>query len=370
MAQGSLNKILEGFIESFTDSLKLGNRSIFGIEVASSSVKIAELTKGKTGYFLKNFAIQPLPEGAILDDEIHNRDAVVNAIQVAIKGAKVSSSFACLGLSGPLTVVRKIQLAGGNKDEIAEQVEWEADQYIPFDSSESRISHYVIGENEGGGVDVVVAAAKNEFIEDYKDIIGSSGKKLKIVDLSQIALLNIINMTAGDEISSDGKSWILMDIGSQKTHFMILKNGGLVFSKEMAIGGLMITEEIQRQMGVNFREAEDLKISGDGSGNLPEEILEIVDQVMESFFEEIKNTLDFYITSTSDESFVGCFITGGGSLIPSLEEGLETLLGIEVIRLTTQNVISMDGTKLSNATKEDVLYRGAVVLGLAMRELK
>ena len=50
-------------------------------------------------------------------------------------------------------------------------------------------------------------------------------------------------------------------------------------------------------MGVNYYEAEDLKINGDESGNLPEEILEIIDDVVESFFAEIKKTKYFDVNN-------------------------------------------------------------------------
>ena len=113
-----------------------------------------------------------------------------------------------------------------------------------------------------------------------------------------------------EKLEDESQSWILIDLGAQKSEFVIYKNHKIMFTKEIAIGGVMITEEIQRQMGVNYYEAEDLKCNGDDNGNLPEEILEIIDDVVDSFFAEIKKTVDFYVSSTSDESFVECVLTG------------------------------------------------------------
>ena len=62
----------------------------------------------------------------------------------------------------------------------------------------------------------------------------------------------------------------------------------------MNLGGGAITEEIQRQMGVKYSEAEDLKKSGDEKGNLPEEILKIIENVLNLFLQEIQKTYDFY----------------------------------------------------------------------------
>ena len=110
-----------------------------------------------------------------------------------------------------------------------------------------------------------------------------------------------------------------------------------------------------------------LKITGDENGNLSEEILEIIDDVVESFFVEIKKTLDFYVTSTSDESLVGCYITGGSSLISGVTEGLEALLGVEVLALNPFEAIQYDSKKIPESKIDDISSKGIVALGLALR---
>ena len=92
-----------------------------------------------------------------------------------------------------------------------------------------------------------------------------------------------------------------MEIGAQKTNFVIYKNKKVFFTKEIPIGGGAVTEEIQRKMGVKYVEAEDLKKSGDEKGNLPEEILKIIEEVLNNFLQEIQKTYDFYVSSTSDQ---------------------------------------------------------------------
>lgn len=365
-------KVIEDLVEQVKDSLKLGPRNLVGIDIGFSAVKIVELKKGKKDSFelVRNSFIS-LPEGALIEDEIQNQDQVVDTIKQAYSRGKFSTPNVCLGLWGANTVARRLQLAGGSSEEIEDQVIWEAEQYIPFDVEDSTISFHIVGENEGGGVDVVVAAARKDLIDSFKDLIINAGLKVKIIDLVQIALVNVFEQAAAEEIeAAERSSWVLLDIGAQKTEFLIYKSGMISFSKQINIGGLMITEEIQRQMGVNYREAEDLKITGDQKGNLPEEIVEIIDSVVESFFGELKKTLDFYVSSTSDEAFSGCYITGGSSQIPGLLEGLEALLGFPVRVLNPLDVVNYDEADFDEEELQDLIYRGAAVIGLAMRELR
>lgn len=347
--------------------LTLGGKAIVGVDIGLSSVKIALIeNKGKEFSLLK-YGSAVLPEGAIIEDEIQKPEEIVEAIRQIAEELELNPLVAALGLSGPNTLARKLQLAGGTDEEIEDQVLWEAEQYLPFDIEESKVGFHLIGENEGGGVDVIVAAAKNDTILNYRELVEQADGIVKIVDLGILAITNVFELVMGEEIEDPDKSYLILDMGAQSTFFIIYKAGVIMFSKEIPVGGVIITEEIQRQMGVNYFEAEDLKTHGDENGNLPEEILEIIDDVVETFFSEIKKAIDFYVSSTSDESLVGCAVTGGGALIPGILEGLEALLGVDVRVLNPFDAISYKSGAFTEEEVNQIAYRGVQALGLAMR---
>ena len=309
-----------------------------------------------------------IPEGALIEDEIHNKDQLEEVIKDATNEIGVENSDCCIGLSGPSTFARRLQLAGGTDEELRDQVMWEAEQYIPFNIDDSVLAHHVFGRNEGGGMDVLVVAAKNEIVDNFKEIVEKVNLKVKIGDLDSLAMINVFEVISNQQLKKDA-SYIVMDIGAQKTNLVIYKNNRIIFVKEMDIGGLMITEEIQRQMGVNYSEAEDLKTNIDENGNLPEEVLDIIDEVLESFFAEVKKAIDFYLTSSSDESLTSCYITGGGTLVPCLIEGLEAFLGMNVNVMNIFDKVDYDKKNIDEVDLEEIAYRGVVAFGLAMRDL-
>lgn len=360
--------ILDTIRDKIGDTFYVGPKGIIGVDIGLSAVKMAEVSKQSDGSFkLVNYTSVDLPEGTIIEDEIQKEDDILIALQEAIKNLGSSSKFACVGLSGPNTLIKRLQLAGGTAEEIDDQVTWEAEQYLPFPIDEGNISFSVIGENSGGGIDVIVGAAKKTIVNSFKDIVERTGLKVKIVDHSATAVINVFENVMAEE--TKGKTWILMDLGAQKTHFLIYKNNVLVFFKEINIGGLTITEEIQRQMGVNYNEAESLKIHGDGSGNIPEEILEIINQVLDTFFSELKKTIDFWISSTSEEAFDGCILTGGGAQIPGFSEALQELLETEVQVLNPFSAMSYNKNNISEDIINDIAFKGVCAIGLAMRSM-
>ncbi|MCO4792685.1 MAG: type IV pilus assembly protein PilM [Bacteriovoracaceae bacterium] len=366
-----VNKVVDDIVEMIKDSLKLGSNKVIGLDIGLSSIKACVVDKsGKNNFKLTRFATVSLPEAALIEDEIQKEEEIVEAIEKVIGRLKTKLGNVCMGMSGPNTVARKLQLAGGTNDEIAEQVSWEAEQYLPFELEESSMAFHNLGENDGGGVDVLVCAVRKDILLNFKELVENSGLKVKIVDLNVTAIINVFELVMGEKLDDPDQSWLILDLGAQKTSFIIYKGNKVQFVKEMNIGGVMITEEIQRQMGVNYEEAEDLKNNGDENGNLPEEILEIIDDVVESFFSEIKKTIDFYISSTSDESLVGCLLTGGGALVPGLIEGLEALLGVDVTVLNPFEAIEYDEKTVHEDMINDIAYRGVCAIGLGMREYR
>lgn len=362
--------IINSIKDKIGEMFYVGPKGVIGIDIGLSAVKIAEVIQTSDGnYKINKYASVSLPEGTIIEDEIQKEDEILQALQEALKELNSGNKFACLGVSGPNTLIKRLQLAGGTTEEIEDQVTWETEQYLPFPIDEGNISFSVVGENQGGGVDVIIGAAKKSVIAAFKDMVERSNLKVKIVDIAAAATINVFESVMGTEVTAKGKTWILMDLGAQKTHFMIYKNGVMVFFKEINIGGLTITEEIQRQMGVNYSEAESLKIQGDGSGNIPEEIVDLINQVLDTFFAELKKTVDFWVNSTSEEAFDGCVLTGGSALIPGLPEALQELFETEVQILNPFSTMTYNQNNISEDMINEIAATGVCAIGLAMRSL-
>ena len=361
-------KILE-FIKSL---FGLGQKGLIGLDIGLSAIKVAFLNQNGTKYKLTHYVSVPLPEASFIDDDIQKPGEIISAIKEAMKQLGLSIDNVCIGLFGPNTVVKKLQLASmsDQAELIKDQVIWEIEQYLPFSIEEASISHHVMGKNEGGGISVLVVAVRNDVLNTHKELVESAGFNVKVVDMHLTAITNVFEYVLEEKFQDPESSFLLMDIGAQKTEIIIYRNGAMVFSKEVNVGGVIFTEEIQRQMGVNYFEAEDLKITTDDEGNLPEEVLDIIEDVMENFFEDIQKTILFYRNSWSDETLKQCFITGGGILLPVLLDKLEELLEVKVSVLNPFDKIEYDSHKIDQNKIDEISYRGGVAIGLAMRSIE
>jgi type IV pilus assembly protein PilM len=342
--------------------------SIIGLDIGSHSIKICEMSGSPGKYKLDKFAVIPLSEAAIIEDEFQKPDELIENIIHAVSSAGIKSKFVNIGLFGQNTITKRMSVPEGSKDEIQDHIMWEAEQYIPFGADESEIDFDIIGDTEGGGKDVLVVAARTELVEKFQELVKEAKLQVKFVDLNVLALCNIFETTVIASDSSLDEGVILIDYGAQAIKLVIYRNGGPIFTKELPVGGSLITEEIQRQMAVSYEEAEDLKTTLDENGNLPEEILAIIQAQLELQLADLKKNLNFYISAGSSEQVTNCFITGGCSQMPILIEMLQEMIGLEVQLFNPFDYgVKISSSQLGNNSQQ-IAAIGCIAMGLGIRK--
>ena len=347
---------------------------LVGLDIGLSAVKVALLTHvnpKKAIYRLDHYASVPLSEAAIIEDEIQKPEELVEAIAKALEDAGITKKILNLGMDGPNTITKRLQVPDGTKDEVEDNVLWESEQYIPFGADDSEVDYQVLGTIEEDDVkDVIVAALKIDVVENYMHYVSEIGLVAKTIDLNVFAITNLFEVIVHEDLEAYSEEGaIILDFGAQTTTVIVYKNGGPVLTKEISIGGVLITEEIQRQMGLSYEEAEDLKTNGDENGNLPEEIVAIIEGQISEQMEEIKKVLNFYIAAGSSEQVQHCFITGGGCRLPGLETALESVIGVEVSILNPFDAIEFDKKAFDEDDLNKIITTGVVALGLGLRSV-
>src|SRR5437868_12002735 len=143
-----------------------------GLDIGSSSVKLVQLKEAKRGYVLEAFGVAPLPPEAIVDGALMNSTAIVEAIRQLIAQYKLKNKEVAIGVSGHSVIIKKISMPRMTQEELEESIQWEAEQYIPFDVKDVNIDTQILtsaGDDQtaAGQMDVLLVAAKKDMINDY-----------------------------------------------------------------------------------------------------------------------------------------------------------------------------------------------------------
>jgi type IV pilus assembly protein PilM len=342
-----------------------------GLDIGSSSVKLVQLKEaGKRGYVLDAFGVAPLPPEAIVDGALMNSTAIVEAIRQLVSQFKLKNREVAIGVSGHSVIIKKISMPRMTRDELEESIQWEAEQYIPFDVKDVNIDTQILdagGNDATGQMDVLLVAAKKDMINDYTTVVSESGLQPVVVDVDAFA---VQNMFATNYDVPDKETVVLINAGASVVNINIISNGATVFTRDVTIGGNQFTEEIQKQLNVSYEEAEALKIGGtrgDSDAVVPQEVERVLMSVAEQVAGEIQRSLDFYAGTAVDATFTKVYLSGGTAKIPALFKTIETRVGVPVEILNPFRKIDVDNRKFDPSFIMEVAPMAAVAVGLALR---
>ncbi|MFL5351120.1 type IV pilus assembly protein PilM, partial [Archangium sp.] len=275
-----------------------------------------------------------------------------------------------IGVSGHSVIIKKIPMPRMTQEELEESIQWEAEQYIPFDVKDVNIDTQILSsgaDDATGQMDVLLVAAKKDMINDYTTVVSESGLQPVVVDVDAFA---VQNMFASNYDVPDKETVVLINAGASVVNINIISNGITVFTRDVTIGGNQFTEEIQKQLNVSYEEAEALKIGGtrgDSDAVVPQEVERVLLSVAEQVAGEIQRSLDFYAGTAVDANFTKVYLSGGTAKIPALFKTIETRVGVPVEILNPFRKIDVDNRKFDPAFIMEVAPMAAVAVGLALR---
>jgi type IV pilus assembly protein PilM len=348
---------------------KLNSRSVVGLDVGSSSVKAVELTaKSKGGNFeLNHLGIAPVAPEAIVQGAFLNSGAITDAIREAIDAGKIKSKNVAAAVSGHSVIVKKVSLPIMTRDELDEQIRWEAEQYIPFDVNEVNLDFQILDSvNDDSHMEVLLVAAKKDLIDDYVQVIVEAGLNPVAIDVAAFAVENAFELNYD---AANRGTVALVNIGAQVVNINILSNGVPCFTRDITTAGNQYTEEIQKALSISFDEAERIKLGGrasDGQDVVPREVEQAMQSITETVIGEISRSLDFFAATSADSRIEKVYLTGGASRVSGLATAFAERTGLAV---DTLNPLArmLPSSKYDQDYLDDMAPGLAVGVGLALR---
>jgi type IV pilus assembly protein PilM len=339
-----------------------------GLDIGSSSVKLVQLREKKGGYALQAFAMAKLPPETIVDGALMNSAAVVQAIQDLVAGQKLKVKDVAIGVRGHSVIIKKISLPRMSQEELDESIQWEAEQYIPFDVKDVNIDTQILTPeaDAAGQMDVLLVAAKKDMINDYTSVCAEAGLQATVVDVDAFAVQNAYEASYD---AAPGETVVLINVGASVTNVNILANGTTTFTRDVTMGGNSFTEEIQKQLNISYDEAEALKVGGQGESDavVPQEVERVIQGVAEQLAGEIQRSLDFYAATAADNRIARVYLAGGTARIPALFKVIEQRAAVPVEIMNPFKAIEIDNRKFDPLLLTQAAAAATVAVGLALR---
>ena len=340
---------------------------IVGIDIGSHSIKAVLLHQGNDGYVLEALVEETMPRGAIIDREIQDIEAVGKVIAKLRKKIPTTVSDAAVAVSGQTVITKVIYMdVALNEQELASQIEIEADSLIPYPLDEVSLDFESLDVNESDPtkINVLLSAARTESVEARVSALEHGGFNTKVVDVESYAVSRpfdlVLSLLPDDAVD---KIVATVDIGAVMTLFSVTDAGEHIYSRDQIFGSEQYTRSIVSYYNKTFEEAEQAKIDNDLPPNYTFEVLAPYHTIL---VQQIRRAIQMFLTSSGKEKVDYLVISGGTALVEDVQKLLTEELGIHTVIANP-----FANMKMGKTINSDEVERNApkfmVATGLALR---
>ncbi len=353
--------------DMLTDML-IKNQPLVGVDIGSSAVKVVHFSEKGGEFTLEHFGVVELDPDAIVDGTIMDAGHVADGIRDLFDINKIKNKKVAISVSGNSVIVKKINLAIMDDEELAQSIAFEAEQYIPFEINDVHLDFHIMEAGDdsvpSGQMPVLLVAAKKDRVSEMISLVEEAGLKPAVVDVDAFGLENIFctNFGVGDPITG------LVNIGASVININVLLEGVSAFTRDISMGGNRYTEEVQKGLNISFNEAEQAKRGETIEGIDTDRVTQIIADTNVEVAAEIGRTFDYFKTTVQAPMVDKVYLSGGGSKTHGLIEQLGERLGIPVQILDPFENIRLGAGVDTEELQYATAYLG-VAAGLATRKL-
>lgn len=350
----------------------LGSERILTLDIGAATIKLAEFQSTKAcGLRLVRFHYSEL---GVEPDRDENRDRLVTAaIGNALREWGIHAGGVGLTVSGQSVFTRFVKLPPVNESKVAQIIQYEAQQNVPFPIDEVVWDYQLLGSTPQGELEVVLLAIKSDIIEQVSRSVESAGLRTGMVDVAPMALANAVRYNYG---GFDGCTMVL-DIGARTTNLLFLESER-IFSRAIPIAGNAVTQSIASEFNVPFCEAETMKkakgfvaLGGayeDPSDETQARISKIVRNVMTKLHAEVARSISFYRSQQGGGHPSRVLLSGGGAILPYTDRFFQ-----EKLQATVEYLNPFRNVEVAPSVSREELGRCAhffgELVGLGLRKV-
>jgi type IV pilus assembly protein PilM len=347
-----------------------GTKKLVGLDIGSSSLKLAEVLSTSHGSVLNRFIQIPLPKGIIIEGILGDSRELSNKIKELFKNSGCRGRGIVTSLSGNSVIVKKVTFAQMEEMELRDLIHDEAGKYLPFDNMDDvNYDFQILGDNEfnPNQMDVIIVAAKKETVNSYLDAITSAGMEVTIMDVDSFALETMYEANYDFE---NNEIIVIINIGASITNINVIKNGMSIFTRDFTLGGNSVTEGLQEKYRVPFEEAEKIKVEGlPGSEQDNLDLQNTILDFAEPICSEIERSIDYFRSTFGGEYIKHVYLSGGSAKIHGLTANLSQRLNVEAETINPFLKISYNRRNIDPKTLEAIKPIAAVAVGLGLRKI-
>ncbi len=342
----SLKTIISSGMASLSSifSSDKSSRSVLGVDIGSSAIKVVQLKKKNGKAILETYGAISLGPYANTDiGAVTNlqTDDIVKALLDVIKESNVTILSGAIAIPSSSSLIFTISLPDNiTEDKLGSVIPIEARKYIPVPISEITLDWFVLPKDSDSSendivnqkttpnlidskTEVLVVAIHNDILSRYQEILKKTGIRS---DSFEMEIFSNIRSSFLHDLAPV----LIIDFGASKTKQSIVEEGVVRVFHVVNRGGSDITKNISSSLNISFSEAEKIKREVGLEVNSNPEVADIIRLSVDYIFSDI-NSVVFNYQKKYNKTISKVILTGGGSLIKGLMEKAVSNFHTEVV---------------------------------------
>jgi type IV pilus assembly protein PilM len=348
-------------------------KSVLGVDIGSSSLKVVQLRKEKGRAILETYgelALGPYGGGEIGQATNLSAEQIAESLRDLIRETKVTTTSCGVSLPFARSLLALVKLPyRADKAEQKTVVELEARKYIPVPMSEVQLDWFIVPGTEpappargqqvstGATADVLLVAVHNDELLRLQKIISDAGL---VSTFFEIEIFSTVRAVVDETV----KPVMVIDVGASSTKTYVIEHGVAAFSHSIPTGSQDITRAIAISGNISLERAEVLKkeegLEKGGPLGSPE-------MVFSRIFAEVKRVLIQY-EQAHKKSITSMIFTGGGGVTKELGTYAKQTFEVDV-RLGDP-FAKTEAPAFMRSVLQSIGPEFAVAVGLALRKLE
>lgn len=344
--------------------------NILVIEMGADSIKLAEFSYPATDQIvLEQFQINEYG-GDYTDEQLV--DALSANLNTLLLNVQATAKRVYVCVSGQLIFMKFVKLPPiSDTERLREVAEFEAKQNMPFPVDEVEYHVEILPSGEASEPEAMFVVIKKSVIERLSNVIEHCGFKVGLVDVAPTSGYNAARLNG---LGQDNCT-MLLNIGG-RTSTLTFIEGDRFFVRTIPIAGRYITEQIQREFGISYKEAEDMKKSigfvalggayEEPSSEAAATVSKIARNAMTRLHGEINRSINVYRATQGGNKPELMYLSGGGSIMQYTPFFFNEKMRIPVEYFNAFNVVSL-GEEVNKEHLEECAHLLSEVIGTGVR---
>ena len=320
---------------------KKKSKSILGIDIGTSSIKVVQLKKEEDKFKLENYAelstigyLERLNE-PFQTTSLRKLEAITREmLKIILDKAEIDTKQAVMAIPVFSAFVSAIEMPEMGEKELPRAVEFEARRYVPIPLAEVVLDWKII---ESGiikddvsprpfkGKRILLIAVPREVINKYINLASALNLKINALELESFSVARAL-------VSNDRESVCLLDVGARDTSFTVVDKGIIQMSHSLDVAGAEMTQSLATGLGIGSQRAEEFKMTyglnhREGKEER-EEIRELLNLSIDKIVAEIERMINSYQAKT-DRKIEKLILNGGSAQLTGLDEHIKDKIGIK-----------------------------------------